>query len=218
MTDGVSDGAMTDGAGAPAPPHAGFDPELRIDWLGAEELADGRPGRLGLTFLPGKRGPSMRYPGHLYRRDAARDLAEMRERGVLRLILLVEDAELVSWGDPRIVEIGRRHGLEVRRFPVPDGSPPGSLAEMDAILDAVEDARAHGDAVLACLGGVGRTGLVAACALMRAGRTVAEAIRRVREVRHPTAVETPAQEAFAERYAAYLRAGRGASGARSGEG
>ncbi|HEX2142641.1 MAG TPA: protein-tyrosine-phosphatase [Candidatus Limnocylindria bacterium] len=200
---------MTDAGGSSAPPHAGFDPELRIDWVEADELADGRPGRLGLTFLPGKRGASTRYPGHVYRRDSATDLAEMRRRGIARLILLVDDDELAQWGDLRIIEIGRALGVEVRRFPMADGSPPASAAEMDAILAATREARAATDVAVACMGGVGRSGLVAACALIRAGRDPESAIRRVRQVRHPTAVETPAQEAFARDYAAYLRAAAG---------
>jgi protein-tyrosine phosphatase len=200
---------MTDAGAGAAPPHAGFDPELRIDWIEADELGDGRSGRLGLTFLPGKRGASTRYPGHVYRRDTATDLAEMRGRGIRRLILLVDDDELAQWGDRRIVEIGREREVEVLRYPMADGSPPASVAEMDAILDAVQAARTEADVAVACMGGVGRTGLVAACALIRAGRDPESAIRRVRQVRHPTAVETFAQETFARDYAAYRRTAAG---------
>ena len=53
--------------------HAGFDPELPIDWLEASQLGDALPGRLGLTILPGKRGTSFRYPGRVYRRDVDGD-------------------------------------------------------------------------------------------------------------------------------------------------
>jgi protein-tyrosine phosphatase len=192
---------MGDAAG-PAPAHAGFDEALRIDWLDSAELADGRPGRLGLTFLPGKRGRSIRYPGHVYRRDTVADLQAMRAAGVVRLILLVEDAELQKWGDEEIVAVGAAEGVDVRRHPLPDGAPPASLAEMDRILDEVAEARADGDVAVACMGGVGRTGTVAACALVRAGRGARDAIERIRAVRHPTAVETREQERFVEAYEA----------------
>ncbi len=190
---------MSDGA---APPHAGFDPEMRIDWILPDALLPPRPGRLGLTFLPGKRGASFRYPGHTYRRDAADDLAAMRGMGVVRLILLVEDRELKAWGDPAIVELGSRAGVEVLRHPIADGSPPASVDAMDRILDQVDEGRATGDVVVACMGGVGRTGTVAACALVRAGSSDQQAINVVRGLRHPTAVETAEQERFVSRYAA----------------
>jgi protein-tyrosine phosphatase len=190
---------VPEGHGA-APEHAGFGSELRIDWISAEELAGPGSGRLGLTFLPGKRGASLRYPGHVYRRDTASDLEAMRSAGVVRLILLVEDGELREWGDAGIVALGEAAGVDVKRHPIPDGAPAASSSEMDLILDEIDEARTQGDVAVACMGGVGRTGMVAACALLRAGRSAAEAINRVREVRHPTAVETLAQEGFVRAY------------------
>ena len=190
---------MTDHPG-PAPAHAGFGPELRIDWIGAEELRGSSPGRLGLTFLPGKRGASQRYPGHVYRRDTAADLASMRAIGVVRLVLLVEDGELRRWGDADIVQLGAVAGVDVRRHPIPDGAPASSVEQMDRILGEIDEARTRGDVAVACMGGVGRTGMVAACALGRAGMSADAAIARVREVRHPTAVETRAQERFVRAY------------------
>jgi protein-tyrosine phosphatase len=50
------------------------------------------------------------------------------------------------------------------------------------------------------MGGVGRTGTVAACALVAAGWDAGAAIDRIRELRHPTAVETVAQERFVQTY------------------
>ena len=185
---------------AAAPGHAGFQPDLRIDWLDAVELPGALPGRLGLTFLPGKRGASTRYPGHVYRRDASADLATMRALGVVRLVLLVEDHEIERWSDPALVELGAAAGVDVHRYPIPDGTAP-TVELMDVIQADVDEARARGDVAVACMGGVGRTGTVAACALVRAGATPRDAIARVREVRHPEAVETAAQERLVETYA-----------------
>ena len=191
-----------------APAHAGFGPELRVDWIAAEELTEPGRGRLGLTFLPGKRGASLRYPGHVYRRDTASDLVALRSAGVVRLILLVEDGELRNWGDAGIVARGVAAGVDVKRHPIPDGAPAASTEEMDLILDEIDAARAQGDVAVACMGGVGRTGMVAACALLRAGRSADDAIARVREVRHPTAVETRAQERFVRAYEAHEKGRR----------
>jgi protein-tyrosine phosphatase len=187
--------------------HAGFEPELPIDWLEPGLLGDGLPGRLGLTILPGKQGISFRYPGRVYQRDLDRDFALLRADGVRRLILLVEDAELKHWSDPGIVERGRAGGVEVLRHPIPDGRAPGSMAEMTRILDEIREARVAGDVAVACMGGVGRTGTVAACALVEAGMAADDAIAAVRAARHPTAVETAEQERFVRSFRGAGQAG-----------
>ena len=179
---------------------AGVDPPPRIDWLPASDLADGRPGRIGMTVLPGKRGASVRYPGHVYRADLERDLAALVRAGITRLILLVEDDELARWSDTDLVERAAGFGLEIDRHPMPDGAPPASTGEMDEILRSVVAGRDSADVAVACMGGVGRTGTVAACALVAAGWEADAAIARVRELRHPMAVETEAQERFVQTY------------------
>ncbi len=196
---------MTDAAGANAD-HAGFDRPLRIDWFDPAQLGDDLPGRLGLTILPGKQGISYRYPGRVYRRDLDEDMASLRAAGVERLVLLVEDAELRRWSDPGIVERGAAAGVTVLRHPMPDGHAPASIAEMEAILAEVRDGRRVGNVAVACMGGVGRSGTVAACALLGAGMTPDEAIATVRAVRHPSAVETAEQERFVRSFAVAAQA------------
>jgi len=179
---------------------APLDPPIHVDWLEAADLRDGRPGRLGMTILPGKHGASLLYPGRIYRRDLATDLATLRAAAINVLVLLVEDRELERWGDPAIVARARDIGLTVDRCPLADGTAPRTVEEMDDILAGLERARAAGDAVVACMGGVGRTGTVAACALVAAGWSAEAAIRRVRSIRHPTAVETDEQIEFVQSY------------------
>jgi protein-tyrosine phosphatase len=125
----------------------------------------------------------------------------MRAQGVVLLVLLVEDAELQQWSDPGLAELGAAAGVDVRRYPIPDGSAP-TPELMDRIQAEIDVARAHGDVAVACMGGVGRTGTVGACALVGAGLDPDAAIARVREVRHPEAVETAEQEGFVRAFAA----------------
>jgi protein-tyrosine phosphatase len=73
---------------------------------------------------------------------------------------------------------------------------------MRRILQEIREARATADVAVACMGGVGRTGTVAACALVEGGMTADEAIATVRVVRHPTAVETVEQERFVRSFSA----------------
>jgi protein-tyrosine phosphatase len=185
------------------------DRPMRIDWITTEQLGDGLPGRLGLTHLPGKHGRSDRYPGVVYRRDLGADLRFLREQGIRSLLLLVEDEELRRWGDPHLVARAAGVGIRVHRHPLADGAAPASTEAMDAILRNLAEARSAGDVVVACMGGVGRTGMVAACALVQAGQTAVDAIDEVRRARHPGAVETEAQCRFVQTYARQM-ASRGA--------
>ena len=137
-------------------------------------------GRVGLTFLPGKHGPSTLYPGRVYRREVDADLATLAAAGVTSLLLLIEDHELERWGDRDIVERAARAGVHVERRPIPDGSPPASAEAMREILDWLAAARRGGNVAIACMGGVGRTGTVAACQLVRDGWTADDAIAEVR--------------------------------------
>ena len=121
-----------------------------------------------------------------------------------RLILLVEEGELRRWSDPDIVERGEAAGVVVNRHPIPDGRAPGTVGEMEVILAEIRDARVSGNVAVACMGGVGRTGTVAACALVAGGMTPDTAIATVRAVRHPTAVETSEQERLRALFAASL--------------
>lgn len=191
---------MSDAQGGNAD-HAGFDPLLRIDWLEPDQLGDDLLGRLGLTILPGKQGVSFRYPGRVYRRDLDEDLGMLRSAGVGSLVLLVEDAELRRWSNRAIVERGATAGVTILRHPIPDGRPPASLAEMAEILAEIREGRRTGNVAVACMGGVGRSGTVAACALVQGGMSAGQAIATVRAVRHPTAVETAEQERFVAAFA-----------------
>lgn len=204
-------GTSTSPEADPPDPPDEPDPPLRVDWIDAAHLPDGRAGRLGLTFLPGKHGPSFRYPGRVYRRELHRDIGSLIGAGVGYLALLVEDHELERWGDPDIVERAAPEGLTIVRWPMPDGSTPRDAAEMAAILAAIEAARERTNVAIACMGGVGRTGTVAACALVSAGWEPSAAIAEVRRVRHPTAVETAAQEAFVDAFARHRESGTGSA-------
>lgn len=154
--------------------------------------------------MPGKHGASIRYPGRVYRRDLHHDLVALADAGVRMLVLLVEDQELDRWGDPAIVETAAGRGLRIERWPMTDGTAPATPAEMNSILESIHRSRGDGDVAVACMGGVGRTGTVAACALVAAGWTPDAAIAEVRRMRHPTAVETDEQVTFVGTFAGFV--------------
>jgi atypical dual specificity phosphatase len=91
------------------------------------------------------------------------------------------------------------HGLCEVHVPVADFGVP-TVAQLERALAALGRCHAEGVGVaLHCGGGVGRTGTVLACHLVREGWTGAAAIAHVRAAR-PGAVETSAQVAFVTAY------------------
>jgi atypical dual specificity phosphatase len=127
-----------------------------------------------------------RYP----RSDRA--LLDLAERGVVLLVNLHER--------PHSGARLRRHGLTELHLPVADFTPP-TLEQLERGVAALEQAHASGQKVAVhCGAGLGRTGTLLACYLVRRGLGPDEAIARIRSVR-PGAVETTQQELAVRNYA-----------------
>ena len=126
--------------------------------------------------------------------------------GIDHFIDLTELHELAPYAGIAEEE-AKRLGLSVEheRSSIRDVSVPRSLREMASILDAIDVALGGGKTVYVhCWGGVGRTGTVVGCWLVRHGRTGNEALAQVAEwwqgvekaARRPESPETPQQCAY----------------------
>ena len=151
------------------------------------------PGRIGITFVPGKRD-------NRWSRDLELHVMRLRrEYAAPVLVSLIEDHDLDLLGS---ATRGTCHPTRPRGHPISD---PGRLvpASMEGLIGLVATVlgRAQSDrtVVAHCRGGLGRTGLVAARCLAGLGAAPNRAIAEVRRVR-PGAVETREQESYVSRF------------------
>ena len=157
--------------------------------------------RIGLTFAPGKKDRST-IGNYRWDRDLAADLDRLvQTHGATVLACLVEDHELPTLGIPDLVGEAQRRGLDVRRVPIVDGGTPRDLSAFQAFTTGLADAVRAGETVVVhCRGGLGRTGMVAACTLIELGLTPEQALEAVKGARGPKCPETAAQRAVVQTY------------------
>jgi len=152
-----------------------------------------------MTFLPGRKadGISGRHD-----RILALDAQALRDAwNVALLVVLVEDHELARFHVADLEQVMIGVGIDVIRFPIPDGRVPSDIDETRRLVCTIQARLDAGDNVaIACRGGLGRTGTIAACTLIGAGLSPREAIQTVRVARHGT-IETSEQEYFVASFA-----------------
>jgi protein-tyrosine phosphatase len=177
---------------------------IRVDFLTQVDLD--LPGRIGLTFAPGKKD----YEWH-WDRDLDVDLRRLREHyKVDCLVSLMEAPEYAALHVAALAKRAATYGLTRRWFPIRDvNAPPARSMRrfLNMIHYIIEDVRAERTVVVYCRGGMGRSGLVAASCLVACGCGATEAIRRVRLVR-TGAVDVAAQERWVELVAEATRGKR----------
>lgn len=157
---------------------------LRVDWLETPTLM---PGALGMTILPGRRD---------YGRDLAADLAALKAAGATHLACLLSPPEFHHYGVDDLLAAARAAGLQVFHLPILDQRAP-SRSDMQRLVAWLNGSLGAGaKAVIHCVGGLGRSGMAAACVLKSRGLTAAGAVAEVRKARGARAVESRIQEDF----------------------
>ncbi|MGU3408073.1 cyclin-dependent kinase inhibitor 3 family protein [Methylobacterium brachiatum] len=153
-------------------------------------------GRIGITFCPGKKGPSVF--GAPWDRDLTADVEIIRAWGASSVLTLIEPHEFDLLRVRGLPEAVRDAGMIWFHAPIPDVSIPGRAVKTVWRTMAprlVEQLGNGASVVVHCRGGLGRAGMVSAMLLVMMGENPRRAIERVRAIR-PGAIETPAQEAY----------------------
>ena len=164
---------------------------LHIDWL---EAPSGW--RVGLTFAPGKRGPSTE--GARWRRDLRADLDVLVDKGIRTIACLVSAHELAEWGIDELPSAAAERGLELLHRPIRDLSVP----TLDDARSLVHELIARRDEpiLIHCIGGLGRTGVIAGCLLRALDVPPDEALRRLVAARGTRCPEFPDQRSFVRNF------------------
>ncbi len=172
---------------------------IKVDWLqGLENLLLPGNGKIGLTFAPGKKGPS--YYGADWYRDLDQDLERLRcEFHTSLLVTLIEKWEMDRYQISNLLERAIDFDIQTVHEPVVDLNPPTMEQAERVTCLAVETARKGENVVLHCLGGRGRAGTMGACCYLALGFDPNQALKMVRASREG-AVETRSQEAFLRKF------------------
>ena len=164
---------------------------LRIDWLDAPQTA---PGKLGITILPGRRDLS---------RSLSEDILRLQADSVSHILSLVTNDELFAYGVERLFEAYRQAGFVVLHLPILDQG----ICTPDEMTSAVKwldlNLASGAKIVIHCVGGLGRSGLVAASYLKHKKMKAEDAILSVRSVRSQLALETTVQEDFVRSFSIF---------------
>ncbi len=122
------------------------------------------------------------YPGHAYGEQLRQRLDAFLDFGITTFIDLTDPDELPPYL-PMLAEQARYYESEIRykRFTIPDHNAPAPET-MQAILDEIDASLAAGHKVYVhCWGGIGRTGTVVGCYLVRHGHTSQGALGQLAE-------------------------------------
>ncbi len=124
------------------------------------------------------------YPGSAWDAVAGERLVKFLESGVSCFVDLTQSGEQNPYSSLLPVTnpvTGKQ--VSHHRFAIPDVSIPEEPAQMSAILDCIEQALEAGHGVYVhCRFGVGRTGLVAGCFLVRQGMAGDKALLLLHEL------------------------------------
>ena len=170
---------------------------LYVSWVELE----GDEGALGLTLCPGKYQPVASTGS--WDRQLDVDVKALVDMGVSHLISLITDEDMRMLRVEDLPQQVQTSGLTWDHLPFADTTAPTAawMDQANPVLNRIIDTIPAGAKVVVhCMGGLSRAGTFASLYLWLRGMDMREAIRTVREIRSPHAINTH-QVAFLMRVA-----------------
>jgi protein-tyrosine phosphatase len=154
-------------------------------------LDEAWPGRIALSARP--RGGDW----------LAEEVSHWKRSGIGIVVSLLEPQEEQDLDLREEATEVRRKGMNFVSLPIPDRQVPKTEAELANALEKVEHSLSGGTNVLIhCRQGVGRTGLVASCLLVKKGISPGAAVEKITAARGIVVPETEEQREWIDHYAA----------------
>jgi protein-tyrosine phosphatase len=133
------------------------------------------------------------------------EVAEWKRSGVSLVVSLLEPQEESDLGLGYEAAEVKSKGMKFLSLPIADRGVPPSEAKVAEALDRISNNLASGkNTVVHCRQGVGRTGMVASCLLVRSGMSPGAAVETVSAARGVAVPETHEQREWIDHYAAAL--------------
>jgi protein tyrosine phosphatase (PTP) superfamily phosphohydrolase (DUF442 family) len=135
------------------------------------------------------------------------DIANWKRAGMDAVLSLLTPDEEQSMNLQEEAGEARKQGMEFTSFPIPDRQIPSSEAKWSGVLEEVTRALSEGkNVVVHCRQGIGRSGLVATCLLVRKGMSPGAAVEIASAARGISVPETSEQRDWIDHYAVSLAA------------
>jgi len=130
------------------------------------------------------------------------EVAAWRADGVTDVVCLLEDDEVEELGLEAEPALCRAAGIKFTPFPIRDRGVPSSMSQVMSLAGTIVDKLRHGGGVaIHCRAGIGRSSLIAACALVRCGIAPTVALERIAATRGVAVPDTDEQRSWVAQFA-----------------
>ena len=160
--------------------------------------------KLYLTICPGKKGSSYRYRS-TWNRDLDNDFRQIKDVYNVNVIFnLLEDHEFQQYNILDYFTKAANYGFTVYRYPIKDMNIPTSMIDFHNIIVTIYQHMKSGhNVVVHCIGGLGRSGTIAAGLMVYVGYDPNVAINTIQRLRK-SSIKRKSQQTFVRKYAQSL--------------